>query len=418
MSTTRKALRMAIPIVVILAAGCASQADPGKEPAGWENLPEGGIAPWLKIDVDRDALTGAQPFVSTRPLPDSFSPIDGRGPTVILDDGLFKMWFEAERELFFTTSEDGTLWAEAVPVEILSDGWEGGRFGAPSVLRNGDRLEMWYVGDDGAGIGRALTRGEGRLWIAERTTLVPEQPWEGGASGRLGGPSVLLDEWAGRPAYRIWYTGWDRSGRGRIGHAVSPDGLRWTRIDGEGRVGAGPVAGPLGRVDPVVAADQPWEAGSVWTPWVMRDDTSQRRLYKMYYTGGRLADVEDFFNAQDVSIGAAGSNDGLQWEKIRAGINPVVGETFILDLGGIWLPYCPLGEDGPCPVRTLLSLVSSLIRYDEYDPAVVRAGDEYLMWFVQVDTLNYLVPPGGLTPPGIDNLRGLSLATSPPRLDF
>ncbi len=397
--------RLALPMAVLLAAGCATQANPGHEPAGWENMPRAGISPWLKIDVDDNAYNGAQPFISTTPLSEAITAMDGVEPAVIRHEGVFKMWFEMDGVVFFSTSADGTLWAAAEPVEIRSDGWEGGRFGAPSVLESGGALEMWYVGGDGAGIGRAVP-GDGTLvWDAVRTDLAPRQAWEGGPSGRVDGPSVIWDEWEGEAAYRMWYTGWDLLGRGRIGHAVSRDGVAWTRIDGEGREGSG----PLSQIDPVMGADQEWETGSVWSPCVIRDDTSQRRLYKMYYTGGRLVDAELFFNMHDASIGVAASTDGLRWEKIRSGINPVVGEKFILDLGGLWLPFCPDGGEGPCPMRSFLTLVSSLIRYDESGPAVVLDGEEYLMWFAQVDTLNYLMPP---------NLRGLSMATSPPRLDF
>ena len=397
--------RLVLPVFVLLAAGCATQADPGHEPAGWENMPQAGISPWLKIDVDDNAYNGAQPFLSTTPLSEAITVFDGIEPAVIQHEGGFKMWFEADGAVFFSTSADGTLWAEAEPVEIRSGGWEGGRFGAPSVLERGGSLEMWYAGGDGAGIGRAVSGDGGLIWDAVRTDLAPRYAWEGGSGGRVGGPSVILDEWDGEDAYRMWYAGWDASGKGRIGHAVSRDGVAWTRVDGEGRKGSG----PLSRLDPVMAADQDWETGSVWSPCVIRDDTSQRGLYKMYYTGGRLVDAELFFNNHDASIGVAASTDGLLWEKIRPGINPVLGETFILDLGGMWLPFCPGGSEGPCPVRSFLTLVSSLIRYDESSPAVVRYGDEYLMWFVQVDTLNYLMPP---------NLRGLSMAASPPRLDF
>jgi len=400
-----KYIQLALPLAALLAAGCATQANPGHEPAGWENMPQAGISPWLKLDVDNNAYNGAQPFVSTTPWSEALSTIQGSEPAVILDGKVFKMWFEQEGSLFFTTSGDGMLWADVEPVQVRSDGWESGRFGAPSVLDNSGVLEMWYVGDDGAGIGRAVSSDGEVTWDAVRTDLEPQQAWEGGPLGRLGEPSVLLDEWEGEAAYRMWYTGWDLLGRGRIGHAVSSDGVSWTRIDGEVRAGSGPFS----RIDPVVAADQEWEMGSVWSPCVIRDDTSQRRLYKMYYTGGRLVGAEHFFNIHDASIGVAASTDGLRWESIRSGINPVVGEKFILDLGGMWLPFCPGGGDGPCPVRTLLTLISSLIRYDESSPAVVRDGEEYLMWFSQVDTLNYLMPP---------NLKGLSMAASPPRLDF
>ena len=44
--------------------------------------------------------------------------------------------------------------------------------------------------------------------------------------------------------YRMWYVGVDGSGTRRIGHALSPDGITWTRYIGSG-VG-GSVFGPSG----------------------------------------------------------------------------------------------------------------------------------------------------------------------------
>src|SRR5262245_27947045 len=46
----------------------------------------------------------------------------------------------------------------------------------------------------------------------------------------------------GAPCYRMWYVGNDNNTVRRLGYAVSPDGIAWTRVPGS--AGSGSVLGP------------------------------------------------------------------------------------------------------------------------------------------------------------------------------
>lgn len=385
---------------ICLWLGCGALGDPGNEPAGWQNLPAIGVSPWLKLDLDPDPYN-TKPFI--RDVDDNL--FDGREPTVVREGDIYRMWFEMNGGIWHTESDDGVTWDPAEPVDIAG---LRNPAGAPCVLWDDEGLHMWYVEDAGRAIGYARPlSADGLSWEGEPTDLVPEMDWEGGSPGRLGSPCVITDlDDSGASIYSMWYHGGRRNGEKAIGYAYSTDGIHWVRRDALGRTdldGGTDVA-------PTLVADQPWETGTVWSPCVIRDDSSQRPLYKMYYTGGVLRPALQLLNLDNTSIGFAGSPDGMTWEKIRPGINPVIGEKFILDLAGFIKAHCP---EGPIceALADFFSGISDRIIYDEYGPWVIRddfEGEiEYKMWLVQVDLINFLLPPMFE--------QGLSIAASPPR---
>ena len=405
-----------LPALLVAALSCGNLGDPGNEPAGWENLPLAGVSPFLKIDSDGDPDNSSQPFVLHSPEPGGI--IRGE-PDVVRGEGGFVMWFTDKAFeagpggciaptgsiILRSLSEDGVSWSE--PVEIGMDGLEewADELAGPSVLRLGGEYHMWFARLDGSGVGHA-TSTDGLSWVGVATDIVPDQAWEGGPEGSIGGLSVLHDG----TGYRMWYHGGPHDGRA-IGHAWSDDGVSWTKADEADLPGQGG--------NPVFAASQDWEAGSVWGPCVIQEQTSHRRIYKMYYTAGILHEVTALADANDASIGFAASEDGLHWERVRAGINPILDEPFILDAGGLFAPYCPdpFGTGPWCELREFASTFSSLILSDEHDATVVRKGDEYLLFYTQVDFLNFFIP---CSEPGIGIYtcpqRGIGLATNPPRL--
>ena len=108
-------------------------------------------------------------------------------------------------------------------------------------------------------------------------------------------PHVLWDETA--RLYRMWYSGGEQYEPDAIGHATSPDGLKWTQS----------ATSPYSSATPAIA----WEHHKVTACQVIR----QSEWFVMFYIGFR-----DVHHAQ---IGIARSRDGLTgWERHPA--NPII----------------------------------------------------------------------------------------------
>lgn len=376
-----------ISCLIVLALGCGTENDIF---GSVDNLPNSGVAPYTKVDLDPIAEM-VQPFV----LIPSDSEQEFKEPTVIYHDNQFQMWVELatflgstlgsphiSSEIFHFTSPDGFTWQVAndgKPVLTADLDWEKGSVGGPAVVRDQGRYHLWYAGGDGRGIGYAHSN-DGDNWERQSSepVLVADQDWE---QNLVHAPCVIIED----GAYHMWYSAGDAGvGFGvatgkAIGYAGSSDGLSWIKRDAKGSAGAGPIA-------PVLVADQEWEAtlpalpeqGYVSSPTVLVDQTPERKIFKMWYTGN----VPGALFTDDASVGYAGSLDGLTWEKALPPVNPVLIEIFPLEFGGI----------------------TDFLLYDEAQPSILRRGDLYMMYFVQLDPLGFI--DGGL--------RGVSLATNPP----
>lgn len=309
---------------------------------------------------------------------------------------------------------------------------------------------MWYTGGDLEGIGYAFSQ-DGFRWTRSgpqgpetpSPVLVPCLGWEGGTSGKIGSPSVILDD----GSFRMWYFGEDEAGDRRIGHALSSDGRSWRKMDAAGflrnqqgrstegetcsqeqaGLSIGPVLSPNAILpctpeeleeDPFCtdwALRRNWEWTQVWAPHVIRDDSSLRKIYRMYYTGGILVlrdpgNLPSLLDEHSTSVGYAGSLNGVEWEKQRIGINPVLDEPFALDLGGFMAYWCqmvpPQGDNLFCLLGEYLSQLSLRILTNEYVPTVLRDDEEFKMWFRQNDLINIALP---------EQYEGIGLAANPPR---
>lgn len=197
----------------------------------------------------------------------------------------------------------------------------------PSVIRRGDRYEMWFTNANSrqrGGIARAQSA-DGLVWTVWRDPVrpdpvmdlvlpPPDNDWD---SPGLENASVLVGP---DGVYRMYYTG-NRRPDGSltfgIGLATSPDGVRWTRH------------GP-----PVLEAMHAWEQpactapgacrqGGVLEPSVLFD--ARARLYRMWYVG--LGEPADGFRT--FRVGHATSTDGVTWNRLP---NPV----FALGPSGAW----------------------------------------------------------------------------------
>ncbi len=129
---------------------------------------------------------------------------------------------------------------------------------------------------------------DGVHWSNPRVVLLPDpaSTWERDDVNR---PCVVRRN----GVYQMWYIGQMRTvdflrSTSGVGYAFSYDGLHWER-----------------RSAPVMRADQPWEAPSLYCPHVLWDEASQQ--YRMWYSGGD--------NWECDAIGYATSYDGLRWYK-------------------------------------------------------------------------------------------------------
>ncbi len=112
--------------------------------------------------------------------------------------------------------------------------------------------------------------------------------------------------------YQMWYTGGDRislGGNFLIGHAVSADGISWTKDENN----------PI-----LTESEGEWDSLGVWEPSVLLIDT----VFHMWYTDA----------GAHSSIGHATSLDGINWEKDTN--NPVltIGNMGEWDDYGIFAP--------------------------------------------------------------------------------
>jgi hypothetical protein len=318
-----------------------------------EGAPAAGVAPWYKVDFDPDRDL-PQPYVlygdATRFLTE---------PTVVIFEGKQHLFYEVVdldptsgailgSAIHYAASDDGVAWEvqnDDEPVLSPDQPWEGDTVGGPSVIWRDDRFAMWYGGGAGAGIGLAESV-DGVTWEKNDANPVvePDQDWE---SGVVASPSVVLrgeEHW-------LYYSGGlvdgdsfsRRVGRA-IGCAKSDDGLKWIKRDAGGRNGVDDA----GDVRPVLEASEEWEgdSGFVAEPYVRVDRPVDRDIWRLYYTGNRL----DSPVLYDVSIGYAGSFDGVHWDKLQPPYNPVLNEKFPLTIFGV-TDYVVVGEFAPCVVR-------------------------------------------------------------------
>ncbi len=379
--------RFAIAVAfMLLACGCGQNVDLFGSVTG---VPVSGVATWYKIDMDPDAEL-VQPYVL---FGDDLHRLVE--PSYLLVGDLHYLFYEVieykfvdgEKQIVGSTihaavSDDGFTWEmlnDDLPVLEPAQAWEGDAVGAPSVVYRGGRFLMWYAGGYGAGIGYAGSE-DGLTWAKydDNPILQPDQDWE---EGLVAAPAVLAQD----GHYLLFYSGGDTGGpelaqhAGRaIGYAHSADGLIWIKQDDQGRNSADDSPA----VHPLLTASQLWEGydpdnevyGWVASPFIRVDRPVDRDVYRLYYTGNRPGDPV----FSDVSIGYAGSFDGMDWQKADEAINPVVGEKFPLTLPGL----------------------TDYMIYSEYAPSVVRLdAQNYRMIFAQSDPL--------------DTLHGLAVAVQP-----
>ena len=237
--------------------------------------------------------------------------------SILFDGTTYHIWYGGHDGTFvrigYATSVDGISWTSYEQNPVLDVGaagsWEDEWVYKPYVLFDGSTYHMWYTGYDGTRVRIGYATSTDRTnWTKYENNPVmdtgPENIWEGNV---VESPCILFDG----NTYHMWYNGQDETSR-RIGYATSPDGISWTKYEGN------PVLD--------IGATGTWDQSMVEAPDVIFDGTK----YHMWYSG--------VVGGWSWRIGYATSLDGISWEKYAG--NPV------LDLGTTgswddqWVGYC------------------------------------------------------------------------------
>ncbi len=299
--------------LLTLAAGCATLAE---AESGGENLPNAGAGPFraLKqgeigalrtapnaladddsfprdpavIDADGDPATpGVHVFVAANPVVEGKEPDPTAQPSAIVR-------FGATDDRSFDRSEVLVLTAEAP--------WEGGTVGAPSAVRAGEEILLYYAAKGGIGLARSA---DGTSFVREPgPVLGPETSgWEAGAVPRSPGVVRLEDG-----SFRMFYEVSGPSGS-RIGEARSDDGRTWIRL------GQGPVLVPSASDDP---AQPPYDDAGVGAPYpVLARSAGGRAILRVYYS------ALDSAGNRTVGLAARFGDDGMG--PLERAASPVFG---------------------------------------------------------------------------------------------
>jgi len=178
----------------------------------------------------------------------------------------------------------------------------------PSVLREGRQFRMWLSGGDARNLKRIVVEvyqafsSDGEKWDIDPNPVVRPSA-SGWDSLRIETPSVIK---VGN-TYHMYYTGFSedtaKTGISQIGHATSPDGVKW-------------IKDPLNPVLKGQSEDKlKWAYGGVGEPGIMYLP-KEKRFY-LYYTGMKYSN--DGKNHGLMGILLATSEDGSHFSPYMDG---------------------------------------------------------------------------------------------------
>jgi len=217
-----------------LLVGCSTLAEAG---GGEQGIPNARAGPFREIAFDEIGNSRVAPYA----LRDddhfdrdvSLLDLDGDPTTFEAEGYVSRTVFADEQEPDPTALPnqivrfdvlDGRSFDRQVQVVLEPQlDWEGGTVGAPSALRIGGDVHLYY--EAAGGIGLAIRSDVAQFERRSEPVLAPdEDSWEQGATPAS--PSVLrLPD----GSYRMFYEVPAAQGTTRIGEARSDDGITWTR---------------------------------------------------------------------------------------------------------------------------------------------------------------------------------------------
>ncbi|MEQ9319503.1 MAG: hypothetical protein RIF41_10115 [Polyangiaceae bacterium] len=238
----------------LLAGACATLADTG---GGDQNLPNARVGPFREIAQEELGNTRVAPYAlrDDDDFPRDASVLDVDGdPSTLGSWGYFARTVpdpavDPDPEAPPTAIQryvalDGRSF-DRDPVTVLepSEAWEGGTVGAPSAVRVGDEVWLYYGGAEGIGLAVSAD-GESFTRVGDGLVLAVDGVWEQ-SPPRNPGVIRLPDR-----SFQLFYDA-DTDAGPAIGEARSADGVTWTRV------GDGPVIAPEASVD-AAGAEAPW----------------------------------------------------------------------------------------------------------------------------------------------------------------
>jgi hypothetical protein len=191
------------------------------------------------------------------PLNFTFGSAEGTGePSLTYENDLFKLWYPGSHGLDYATSKDGFTWTTYGRNPVLPDESEAGRrINRAFVMKHGDTYYLFGVKRENANsvpdnimptVPSELwrwTSKDGIHWSDDRIVMTADQPWE---RLSLSNVSVLVDP---DGTWKMLYTQ-AAGGDDCFGLAVSQDGIRWTKYEGnpvmKGFYGGDPFVARIG----------------------------------------------------------------------------------------------------------------------------------------------------------------------------
>jgi surface protein len=242
--------------------------------------------------------------------------------SVIYSDSKYHMWYWSgtiylNDQIGYATSTDGINWTKYINNPVLGPGpegaWDDHIIHTCTVILVDSIFHMWYSGHTGNHNGRNYRIGhaisqDGVNWTKDTNNPVLIEGQKGEWDEHFViVASVIYDG----ENYQMWYEGAGSTSEGwrmKVGHAISPDGVNWSKDT----------------KNPVLSPEYDWEGNAIPGGKVIFDSIN----YKMWYSSG---------NEYDFKIGYATSQDGSLWEKYEH--NPILSkgptgswdQKFVLD---------------------------------------------------------------------------------------
>lgn len=319
--------RFALVALALLCAACATLADAA---SGGDHLPNAGAGPFRELKSEEVGNLRSAPNVQvddkTFPRDGAILDADGDPATPEVIGYFAETPFSGMGDpdplalpgrISRYSALDGRSF-DRVGATVLEpmEPWEGSTIGAPSVLRVGTEVFLYYTAEGGIGLARSS---DGQIFTRVPGPVLGPDPngWEKGEIPANPGV-VRLDDGSLRMFYDVAGDGDSRS----IGEARSVDGISWERI------GNAAILEPQIDTNP----DDPLYDGlAVEAPLpVLGTSAEGRRMLRLYY-GAR-----DALGRRSIGLAARYEVTG---GKLERAISPVFGGS--LGPGQPWVDVRP-----------------------------------------------------------------------------